>query len=98
LQQGMQRGVLVDCSHDNSGKDHTKQAAIFNEVVQAFADGRRGILGAMIESNIFAGKQTWVQGQSPRYGVSITDSCIGWDETERLLRDASARIAAAARG
>jgi 3-deoxy-7-phosphoheptulonate synthase len=96
-QQGMKRGVIVDCSHDNSGKDHTKQAAIFAEIVQAFANGNAGILGAMIESNLLPGKQTWVEGQSPKYGVSITDSCIGWDETERLLLDASARIAAASR-
>jgi 3-deoxy-7-phosphoheptulonate synthase len=95
--RGIRRGVLVDCSHDNSGKDHTKQAAIFTEIVQAFADGKTGILGAMIESNLLPGKQTWVEGRTPTYGVSITDSCIGWNETERLLFDASARIAAARR-
>jgi 3-deoxy-7-phosphoheptulonate synthase len=88
------RGVLIDCSHDNSGKDHTKQAAIFAGVVQAFAEGKTAILGAMIESNLLAGKQSWHEGETPQHGVSITDSCIGWDETERLLRAAAARIAA----
>jgi len=87
--EGLVRGVMVDCSHDNSGKDHRKQGAVFSEVVQNFASGQRAILGVMLESNLFAGKQTWVQGVPPRYGVSITDSCIGWDETERLLTEAA---------
>ena len=43
----------------------------------------------MIESNLFPGKQTWMQGVPLKYGVSITDSCIGWDETERLLLGAA---------
>ena len=94
--ENLARGVIVDCSHDNSGKDHTKQAAIFAEIVQAFAAGNTGILGAMIESNLLPGKQAWVEGQTPKYGVSITDSCIGWEETERLLLQASARISKAA--
>jgi 3-deoxy-7-phosphoheptulonate synthase len=97
VEHDVARGVLVDCSHDNSGKDHTKQAAIFQAVVKAFAEGTTGILGAMIESNLVPGKQAWVEGQSPKYGVSITDSCIGWDETARLLHEASATIAAAGR-
>ena len=87
--EGLARGVMVDCSHDNSGKDHTKQGAVFAEVVQNFASGQRAILGVMIESNLFAGKQTWMQGVPLKYGVSITDSCIGWEETERMLLGAA---------
>jgi 3-deoxy-7-phosphoheptulonate synthase len=86
---GILRGVMVDCSHDNSGKDHTKQAAIFRQVVDAFCNGRRAILGMMIESNLRPGKQTWTQGCSLAHGVSITDSCIGWEETEELLHFAA---------
>jgi 3-deoxy-7-phosphoheptulonate synthase len=82
---GISRGVMIDCSHDNSGKDHTKQAAIFRQVVKAFSDGQRAILGLMIESNLMPGKQTWAEGKDLVRGVSITDSCIGWDETESLL-------------
>jgi 3-deoxy-7-phosphoheptulonate synthase len=96
-EQNLARGVIVDCSHDNSGKDHTKQAAIFAGIVQAFAEGRTGILGLMIESNLLAGKQSWKEGDHPRYGISITDSCIGWDETARLLEYAAGRIAMASR-
>jgi 3-deoxy-7-phosphoheptulonate synthase len=82
---GIARGVMIDCSHDNSGKDHTKQAAIFRQVVEAFRDGQRAILGLMIESNLQPGKQSWAEGKDLVRGVSITDSCMGWDETESLL-------------
>jgi 3-deoxy-7-phosphoheptulonate synthase len=87
------RGVMVDCSHGNSGKDHTRQAQVFSEVVRDFASGHRAILGVMLESNLVAGRQTWMQGAPLQYGVSITDSCIGWEETERLLLDAAELMA-----
>ena len=76
---------MIDCSHDNSGKDHTKQAAIFRQVVTAFREGQSAILGLMIESNLHPGKQSWTEGKELARGVSITDSCMGWDETENLL-------------
>jgi 3-deoxy-7-phosphoheptulonate synthase len=95
-QQGLPRGVIVDCSHDNSGKDHTKQGAILQEVAQTFGSGQRAILGAMIESNVAAGKQSWKQGVQLANGVSITDACIGWEETERLLLE-TAKIVGARR-
>ena len=91
--EGLARGVMVDCSHDNSGKDHTKQGSVFSEVVQNFASGQRAILGVMIESNLHAGKQTWMQGVPLKYGVSITDSCIGWEETEQMLLGAASLLA-----
>ncbi len=86
------RGIMVDCSHDNSGKDPTRQAAVLDEVLATFIAGQKAILGVMLESNLHAGKQTWRQGVPPQYGVSITDACIGWDETERLLLEAAARL------
>jgi 3-deoxy-7-phosphoheptulonate synthase len=91
--EGLVRGVMVDCSHDNSRKDHTKQGGVFSEVLQNFASGQRAILGVMVESNLAEGKQTWIQGAPLRYGVSITDGCIGWDETERLLTQAAELLA-----
>jgi len=87
--EGLARGVMVDCSHGNSGKDHTMQGPVFTEVVRNFASGQKAILGVMIESNLHPGKQTWMQGAPLEYGVSITDGCIGWDETERMLADAA---------
>ena len=88
---GLPRRVLVDCSHANSGKDHTRQAAAFRDVLAQRAAGDRGLIGLMVESNLFEGSQAL--GSDPgalRYGVSITDACIGWEETARLLREAAA--------
>jgi 3-deoxy-7-phosphoheptulonate synthase len=89
------RGVLVDCSHDNSGKDHERQAAVFCDVVETYARGEGRVLGAMVESHLKAGKQTWTEGHPLEYGVSITDACIGWEETEQLLYGAAERLAKA---
>jgi 3-deoxy-7-phosphoheptulonate synthase len=94
---GIARGVMVDCSHDNSGKDHTKQAAIFEQVVDAFCTGQTAVLGLMIESNLLPGKQTWSENKPLVRGVSITDSCMGWQETEEVLLKA-ARLVASRQG
>ena len=91
-EEGLARGVIVDCSHDNSAKDHTRQGAVFTEVLQNFAAGQKAILGVMLESNLRPGKQTWMREVPLEYGVSITDGCIGWDETERTLLDAAATL------
>ena len=91
--EGLARGVMVDCSHGNSAKDHTRQGVVFKEVVRSFATGQQAILGVMVESNLRPGRQTWMQGAPLAYGVSITDGCIGWEETEGLLLDAADQLA-----
>jgi len=83
---GSPRAVMVDCSHDNSRKDHTRQSSVCEEVLDQVRAGERGILGVMVESQLEAGHQGWKPGAPLRRGVSITDACIGWDETARLLR------------
>jgi 3-deoxy-7-phosphoheptulonate synthase len=83
----VRRPIMVDCSHGNSNKDHTRQAAVAREVVRQFRDGQRALLGLLIESNLEPGNQRWERGAALRYGVSITDSCIGWAETEALLHE-----------
>ena len=88
---GLAPQVLVDCSHANSAKDHTRQSIAFRDVLAQRAGGDTGIIGLMLESHLFEGKQKL--GDDPgelRYGVSITDACIGWDETVKLLREAAA--------
>jgi 3-deoxy-7-phosphoheptulonate synthase len=82
---GIARGVLVDCSHDNSGKDHTQQGRICREVLAQFRGGQNSLMGLLIESNLRPGRQSWGKAPSLEYGVSITDACIGWEETEALL-------------
>jgi 3-deoxy-7-phosphoheptulonate synthase len=95
-QHDLARGVMIDSSHDNSGKDHTKQAAIFRKIIETFRAGQASVLGVMIESNLLPGKQSWAEGKPLARGVSITDSCIGWEETEKLLLHASEEVARAA--
>ena len=82
---GLARPVLVDCSHDNSGKDPTRQPGVLRDVVSQVAGGSRAILGFMLESHLRPGRQDLCAGAPLAYGVSITDACLGWDETERLL-------------
>lgn len=79
------RPVLVDCSHDNSRRDHTRQARVCREILASAHPCRDALLGMMLESNLNPGRQSWAPGRELAYGVSITDACIGWEETEALL-------------
>ena len=86
---GLPPRVIVDCSHANSGKDHTRQSVVWRDVLHQRKAGDDSIVGMMLESNLHAGKQTPNQDRGKlAYGVSITDACIDWDETEALLREA----------
>ncbi|MCE2499495.1 MAG: 3-deoxy-7-phosphoheptulonate synthase [Dehalococcoidia bacterium] len=78
--------IVVDCSHGNSNKDHTRQHIAFRDVLGQRLEGNPDLIGVMLESNINAGAQKL--GPNPaelEYGVSITDSCISWEETVELL-------------
>jgi 3-deoxy-7-phosphoheptulonate synthase len=92
---GIRPQVMIDCSHANSNKDHTRQSAVCHEVAGQIAGGDRRIIGVMIESNLVAGAQKLVAGKDLVYGQSITDACIGWDETEEALRELSAAVRSA---
>ncbi len=94
--EGVARAIMVDCSHDNSGKDHTRQGAVCREVLTQLRTGQRSLMGLLLESNLQPGKQAWKPGGPHAYGVSITDACMGWEETERLLYDVAAAVRAAA--
>ena len=84
---GVKTGIIVDCSHANSGYDHTKQAQVARDVLKQRANSD-DIVGIMIESNLNEGKQSIPQNLSDlEYGVSVTDACIGWEETESLLAE-----------
>ncbi|MDH0747732.1 3-deoxy-7-phosphoheptulonate synthase [Pseudomonas sp. GD03842] len=82
--------IMVDCSHANSGKDPLRQPHVFNDVLQQRLAGNQTLIGMMLESHLFEGCQPL--SESLRYGVSVTDGCLGWDGTERLLRDAVDRL------
>jgi 3-deoxy-7-phosphoheptulonate synthase len=89
--------VMVDCSHGNSGKDHNRQPVVFGAVLDQVLAGSPHIMGMMLESHLHAGKQTLGNGiEGLKYGVSVTDPCIDWETTERVLRDADQALKAAA--
>jgi len=86
---GLPEVVLVDCSHGNSNKDHRLQPVAFRDLLAQRAAGDRRIRGIFLESNIHEGAQKL--GNDPSelaYGISITDACIGWDETAALAHEA----------
>lgn len=91
---GVTERVMVDCSHANSGKDYRKQPEVARDVARQVAGGERRILGVMVESHLQPGRQDLKPGVALAPGVSITDGCIGWEETESVLRE----LAAAVRG
>ena len=84
---GATQAIMVDCSHANSNKDHTKQGSVLAAVAEQISVGNKSIRGVMLESNLKPGNQKVDSSQELQYGVSITDACIGWEETERLLKD-----------
>ena len=85
--------VMVDCSHGNSGKDYTLQPAVFENVIEQISEGNKGIMGIMFESNINPGRQDIPKDpKTLKYGVSVTDACIGWGTTEKLVMDACERL------
>jgi 3-deoxy-7-phosphoheptulonate synthase len=92
---GVAPRIMIDCSHANSNKDHTRQALVCRNVAAQIAAGDRRILGVMLESNLVAGAQTLVPGKPLVYGQSITDGCIDWSETHGLLAELAAAVRSA---
>lgn len=90
---GLPERVIVDASHDNSGKDPDRQVVVAAQIADQVAAGSRPIVGAMLESFLVAGRQDLVDGAAPTYGQSITDPCLDWGRTVEVLD----RLAAAAR-
>jgi 3-deoxy-7-phosphoheptulonate synthase len=83
---GLDRAVVIDCSHDNSGKDPARQPEVLRDVVTQRASGTTSIIGAMLESNLVEGNQPLGPSTASLvYGQSITDACIDWETTERLV-------------
>jgi len=83
--------LIVDCSHHNSGYDHRQQETVWHDVLAQRAAGNGDLVGMMLESNIREGKQA-ISG-TLEYGVSLTDPCVGWEATERLLGEAYEALA-----
>jgi 3-deoxy-7-phosphoheptulonate synthase len=91
---GLPARIMIDASHANSRKIPARQIDVAEDIATQVARGSRSIFGIMIESNLIEGRQNVVPGQPLVYGQSITDPCIDWDSTGRVLES----LAAAVRG
>ena len=90
---GLQPSIIIDCSHQNSHKDFTRQKRVLRAVIDQVRWGERHIRGFMLESNIHEGAQKIPSDPSMlEYGVSVTDGCIGWEETERIVKNAAGLV------
>jgi 3-deoxy-7-phosphoheptulonate synthase len=78
--------IMIDASHANSQKDFQKQRLVAEDIAEQILNGNKNIFGVMLESNLLEGKQDISNKDNLVYGKSITDACIGWDETEELIR------------
>ena len=84
--EGLVPAIIIDCSHSNSRKNYERQKRVLRSIIDQVCWGEKAIRGFMLESNIFPGCQKIPSDLSKlKYGVSVTDACIGWDETQRIL-------------
>jgi 3-deoxy-7-phosphoheptulonate synthase len=91
---GLAQRVMIDFSHANSSKQYMKQMDVATDVAGQLAAGDPRIIGVMVESHINPGRQDIVPGKALDYGVSVTDACIGWADTEKMLRQLAAAVRA----
>lgn len=90
---GVKPNIMIDCSHANSNKDPTIQSLVLKDITNQILEGNQSVIGLMLESNINFGKQSIPEDLSQlKYGVSVTDACIDWDETERSLREMADKL------
>lgn len=87
---GVSGAIMVDCSHANSGKDPARQPLVLDEVIRQRLNGMSSLVGIMLESHLETGRQP--MGAELRYGVSVTDGCLGWAESEHHIRMAAKRL------
>ena len=84
---GLPPSVMIDASHSNSHKKHKEQIDVVDSICKQIGDGSHNIMGVMIESNLVEGNQPLIKGKEKelKYGQSITDACIGWDDTVKVI-------------
>ena len=82
---GLEQRLMIDFSHANSAKDYKRQSEVCADVAAQIAGGDERIIGVMVESHLHPGRQDLVPGKPLAYGVSITDACIGWDDSVKIL-------------
>lgn len=91
---GVNDKLMIDCSHANSSKQHEKQLVVADSIAEQLAKGTPHIMGVMVESHLIDGRQNVEPGKPLTYGQSITDACIGWDDSLRILETLSKGVEA----
>ncbi len=90
---GVSSNIMIDCSHANSNKDPSVQPLVLKDITHQILEGNQSIIGVMVESNLNHGNQSIPKDLSAlQYGVSVTDACIAWDESERAIREMAAKL------
>ena len=82
---GLPERLMIDCSHANASKDYRRQAEVAADIGRQIAGGERRIVGVMVESHLVEGRQDLEPGRALAFGQSITDACLGWDDSVKLL-------------
>jgi len=90
--EGLPGRVMVDCSHGNSAKDHTRQSVVAADLAAQVAGGSTAVIGVMLESHLVGGRQNLRPGTALAYGQSITDACLAWDDTVPCLETLAAAV------
>ena len=86
-ENGLAERIMIDCSHDNSNQDYRNQGKVIEDIKSQIISGNRSIFGVMLESNLYPGNQKILDNKDDmQYGVSVTDGCISWDETDSLIK------------
>ncbi|MBD1806975.1 3-deoxy-7-phosphoheptulonate synthase [Microcoleus sp. FACHB-SPT15] len=87
--------IVIDCSHGNSNKNHKSQALVLENIIQQIVEGNQSIVGMMLESNLHEGNQRIPNNLDElKYGISVTDKCLGWEETEKIVLAAYEKLGA----
>ncbi len=84
--------IVIDCSHGNTNKDYKLQGAVLENIIQQIVDGNTSIVGMMLESHLYEGSQPITGKEELKYGISVTDKCIGWEETEKIILAAHEKL------
>jgi len=82
---GLTTNIMVDCSHANSQKQFKQQLVVGEDIATQLAEGNTDIIGVMLESHLYEGNQN-IADKPLKYGQSVTDACIGWEDTDMILR------------
>lgn len=91
--EGLRQKIMIDCSHGNSNKDHKNQPKVFQAVIDQVVAGNSSIVGMMVESNLQEGNQSIPEDLSQlKYGVSVTDKCIDWATTEKMILESYEKL------